>query len=161
MAGAGLHLGMPGQGPGGGILMLRVLRQLNLTAEQQEKVKAILEQSREESQAAGTAVQNAAQALHQAVIEEKGEDAISTAAQTLGKAIGDQAIQRASIATSIKAVLTEEQVKKLEELKKQGTQWLGLPGIGAQTKFRGQSLVPEPNQPMLPFPPRQGRRGRW
>jgi len=149
------------QGPGGGILMLRVLRLLNLTEEQQEQIRTILKEKKEPMEAARTAVQNATQALHQAVIEEKGEDPIRTAAQALGEAIGQQAILRASIATSIKAVLTEEQIKKLDELKKQSTQWLGPPGLGARTQVQRQPAVPEPNQPTPPFPLRQGRRGRW
>ena len=173
--GYGPGWGMQGRGPGmglqphngqGGILMPHVLRLLNLTDEQQEKIRTILEEKKEPMEAARTAVQNANQALHQAVMEEKEEAAIRAAAQTLGEAIGNQAVLRASIMTSIKAVLTEEQLKKLGDLKKQGTQWLGPlhlgpPGIGVETHVQGQPSGPEPNQPTLPFPPRQGRRGRW
>jgi Spy/CpxP family protein refolding chaperone len=90
---------------------------LDLTKEQYEQVRTILEDNKENAQTAERGVRNAQKALHDAVIDEAGEEAIRNAAAEVGKAIGDQAVLRAQTAASVKGVLTEEQLVKLDTIK--------------------------------------------
>jgi Spy/CpxP family protein refolding chaperone len=93
-----------------------ILHRLDLTDEQKEAIKGILQDGKEQAEAAGKAVAEAHKALHQAVLEGADEAAIRTAAKVVGEAIGDQAVQKANISGSVKEVLTEEQRAELEEL---------------------------------------------
>lgn len=93
----------------------RVLNQLDLTAEQQEKVDAIREENRDKTRQTRTAVREAMQTLNEAT--EKGTEAeIIAAGKTLGDAFTQQALHRAKTTKQIKAVLTEEQLKELDKL---------------------------------------------
>jgi Spy/CpxP family protein refolding chaperone len=104
----------PGDGLGGIMWMLRVL---DLTEEQKLLIEEILEVARPEMEVAREAVAEAAETLHEAVIEGATEDVIREAATVLGIAIGDEAVLKVSVITSIKSVLTEEQLVELEEIK--------------------------------------------
>lgn len=106
---------MAGQSRGPGIA--GALRRLNLTEEQRESVKNILESARETAETERKAIADAREALHKAVTEGADETAIREAATNLGKVIGDQAVSRAATMTSIKKVLTEEQLEKLQKMK--------------------------------------------
>ncbi|MHC4844402.1 MAG: Spy/CpxP family protein refolding chaperone, partial [Planctomycetota bacterium] len=110
--GPGFH-----QGPGKGFPMLRVLRRLDLTEEQHEQVRTILEDNKENAQTVEKGVRDAQKALHDAVINEAGEEAIRNAAAEVGTAIGNQAVLRTQTAASVKGVLTEEQLQKLDTIK--------------------------------------------
>ncbi len=110
----GMGMGRPGGfgGPG----MLHMLGRLELTDEQKEAVKKITEAAKEKDKKADEAVGEARKALYEAV--DKGDEtAIREAATVLGKALGDQAVLKAQTMASIKAVLTPEQLKKLDEFK--------------------------------------------
>jgi Spy/CpxP family protein refolding chaperone len=100
-----------------GMMLARVLRSLDLTDEQKEQVKGILEAAKDKTQAAREALADATKRLHTAVTEGADEAAIREAAANLGKAIGDQAVLRASTMASIKEVLTDEQREQLEKMK--------------------------------------------
>ncbi len=105
------RLGGPGK-PG----MRGMLRGLDLTDEQKESVKQITEAAKEKNKTAAEAVGEARKALQEAVV--KGDEtAIRKAATNLGKVLGDKAVLKVQTMASIKAVLTTEQLKKLEELK--------------------------------------------
>jgi Spy/CpxP family protein refolding chaperone len=106
---------MAGRHHGPGIA--RALRRLDLTEEQKESVKNILESARETAAAGRETVADAREALHTAVAEGADETAIREAAENLGKAIGDQAVSRAAVVASIKEILTEEQIEQLQEMK--------------------------------------------
>lgn len=108
--------------PGHGVPILRALPRLNLTEQQHEQVESILDESRENMQAAHENVREAMQTLHQAVGDEADVDTIRTAAAEIGQALGDEAVLKVSIAVSIKDLLTEEQLEELEELKAQAEQ---------------------------------------
>jgi len=97
--------------------MLQILRRLDLTEDQRDKVKTVLNNKKEDAEVANKAVRDAQKALHEAVINEAGEEAIRTAAAGVGRAIGDQAVLKTQAAASVKAVLTEEQLQKLERIK--------------------------------------------
>ena len=100
-----------------GMQIAGVLRGLNLTEEQRESVKNILESVKDTSESGREAVADATKALHTAIAEGAGETAIREAAANLSKAIGDQAVSRAATIASIKEVLTEEQRQKLQKMK--------------------------------------------
>ena len=117
------------EGPGGqrgpemmrggmqGMGILRMLRGLDLTEEQQAKVKEIVTTSKEKIKAAREAVQTANQNLRAAVDEGKDASTLRQLAAAVGASMGDQAVLRASMTSSIKSVLTSEQLAKFEEVK--------------------------------------------
>ena len=136
-------------GPGGmggdlaGLLLGRLGNRLNLTEEQEEQIKAIVEANKENMKKAHEATREAMQALNEAA--DGGVEAeIIAAGKAVGDAFTEQALQRANIAKQVKAVLTEEQLAKLEELKEQMKQRLqqrhqGRPGDGQGPRAgRGQ-----------------------
>lgn len=107
----GMGMRRPGK-PG----MRGMLGRLDLTDEQKESVKQITEAAKEKNKTAAEAVGEARKALQEAVV--KGDEtAIRKAATNLGKVLGDQAVLKFQTRASIKAVLTPEQLQKLEELK--------------------------------------------
>ena len=110
------------RGPGRGLHILRCVRQLDLSDEQQEQISKIRKESREGTQAAGKSVHEAMQKMHQAVIDAADTSTIEAAAAEVGQAMGKEAIARVAVATSIKKVLTEEQLKKLEEIQEKAKQ---------------------------------------
>ncbi len=93
------------------------LRRLDLTEEQRERIKDILESARDTSESGREAVVDATKALHTAVAEGAGETVVREAAVNIGKVIGDQAVSRAATMASIKEVLTEEQLEQLQKMK--------------------------------------------
>lgn len=92
-----------------------IIRQLDLTEEQTEKIHAIVAESRAEAKTAGENLVQARQALHDAVADDAKQEEIQAAAKTLGEAIADQAMCRSRMWTSVKEVLTGEQRKQLEQ----------------------------------------------
>jgi Spy/CpxP family protein refolding chaperone len=121
-----------------GMAIVRGLRWLNLTEEQREQIRAILEEAEDVSEANREIVADATEALHTAVIEGSDEKAIREAATNLGNALGDQAVQRASIIASIKEVLTDEQLEQLQEMKDQELhEGLGRPRTWGGAFHRG------------------------
>jgi Spy/CpxP family protein refolding chaperone len=112
--------GGPGmmQGPGGqdGIIGA-IMHKLDLTDEQREKIETIMDENHAKTRAAQRAVEKARKALEEAVSGGADEQAIRKAATTLGTAIGDEAVLKAKTMKDIKAVLTPDQIKKLDELK--------------------------------------------
>jgi len=102
-------------GPGQAMLLLRILQRLDLTDEQNEKIKAIHNANKEKIEAAQKAITEATKALHEAVAEGADEATIRAAGTKLGNAVSEQAILGATTITSIKEVLTDEQLKELKE----------------------------------------------
>lgn len=108
--------GMPGGGPGPEGLgnFERLEKEIGLTPEQVEKLKALKEQGealrektmdlREELMDAGSA-------------ENPNENEIRQIATELGQAIGDGAVHRAKAKNEFLAMLTPEQTEKFEQLK--------------------------------------------
>jgi Spy/CpxP family protein refolding chaperone len=109
-----------GQGPGGGslaqMLLGRMGQELNLTDEQKESIKKIAEETKTSIEEDREAVQKVMQTLREAT--ENGTEAEIIAA---GKAVGDtltqKALNQAAVVKKVKALLTEEQLVKLEEMK--------------------------------------------
>jgi Spy/CpxP family protein refolding chaperone len=123
--GAG-RAGMPGGdrpafGRGGGIVQMlqgRMGEELNLTEDQRQSIRKISEESRTAVQENRQAVAEAMQALNDAA-DKGNEEAIKAAGKTAGEALTKQALQQAEVTKKVKAVLTDEQKTKLEELRKE------------------------------------------
>jgi len=110
------------RGPGRGLHILRCVHRLDLTDEQQEQISKIRKESREGTEAASKSVHEAMQKMHQAIIDAADTSTIEAAAAEVGQAMGKEAIARVAVATSIKKVLTEEQLKELEEIQERAKQ---------------------------------------
>jgi Spy/CpxP family protein refolding chaperone len=124
---------------------MMILHRLDLTDEQKEAIKGILQDSREQAEATRKAVAEAHRALHKAVVGGAEED-IRTAATAVGTAIGDLAVHKANTFATVKQALTEEQRAELEEI-------LGKLKERAQ-EFREKMQDPELREKL------QQRRGR-
>jgi len=103
-------------GPGRAVMLLGILHRLDLTDEQIDKIKDIHNANKEKTEAAKKAIAEATKLLHEAVAEGADEAAIRAAGTKLGNAVSEQVILRATTITSIKKVLTDEQLTKLKEL---------------------------------------------
>ena len=104
------------QGAGTGFPMQRVLRDIDLTQAQRDRIRAVLDGHREALAAARTAVETARKALQEGVAHAADEAALREAAAVLGAALGDQAVQRVAVTSGIREILTPEQAKVLEDL---------------------------------------------
>ena len=96
------------------MMLERMLRGLKLTKEQQAEVKDIRADSKEEGLGIQHQVMGLTRELNNLVMKEVGPEDIMEVAGKLGKAMGDQAVQKVVTAKKIKAVLTDEQKEKLE-----------------------------------------------
>jgi Spy/CpxP family protein refolding chaperone len=111
--GQGMRAGM------GGPSIFGILRQLNLTPEQNTKVDELRKAGAEKMQAVGQAVM-AAQMKVMELVNSGGSNAdIMAAAAEYGKAFGEQMVQNAAMVKDIKAILTPEQKTKMEEIMKE------------------------------------------
>jgi Spy/CpxP family protein refolding chaperone len=136
MGGPGMEqgFGAPGRGQGRGGpagIMGAIMHRLDLTDEQRDKIETIMDESCSKTKAGQRAVQKARRALEKEVAGDANEPAIRKAADALGKAIGDEAVLKVKVMKDVKAVLTPEQLRKLEEIK-------------AKMKDRGPRLGPMP-----------------
>jgi Spy/CpxP family protein refolding chaperone len=122
--GRGFGPGGPGRGPG---MMLRGLRELNLTDAQKASIKAILETHKSEVKAVADAAIPARKKLHEAVMAVPvNEDAIREAALAVGKIDADGAVLRAKIHAAVWALLTDEQQAKAQALQNKMRQRGGM-----------------------------------
>jgi Spy/CpxP family protein refolding chaperone len=118
--GPGMGLGMQAGGPMGpphSNALGAIGAWLNLTDEQKAQIRQIQEQGKADAEAAQDAVATARDGLHDAVIGGAAEADIRAAATALGEAIGNQAVLHAKTVAAAKAVLTDEQRKKFDEMR--------------------------------------------
>jgi len=110
----------PQDGPAGGVDIGQHVRMLaqaaELTPEQREAVKAIVEESRPAAQENQKALQEATKALREAVMEGDTK-AVKACAKEFSKAMTDQAVASAEVIKAVKAQLTPEQLEKLKALR--------------------------------------------
>jgi len=97
------------------MVLMGILNRLDLTDEQNEKIKDIQDDNKDKMEAAKKAIAEATKALHEAVADGADEAAIRAAGTKLGNAISEQAVLGATTISSIKKVLTDEQLTKLKE----------------------------------------------
>jgi Spy/CpxP family protein refolding chaperone len=113
--GAGAAYGRPG-GPGRAELLGGILRRLDLTEEQRDKIRDILTDARSDTTDAHRAVAEGHEALRDAVAD-GSVDAAEAAAEEFTDALARQAKLRIETMASVKKVLTEEQIEQLENVK--------------------------------------------
>ena len=124
--------GPGGRGPGlrgpegrgrrpGGFMHWRMMRELELTDEQQNMLQELRKAHRAETEVERGAVRNAAEKFHEAVRAlEKGEgseDEIYMASQALAELRAELAVKTAAQRGAMRDILTPAQQKKLEELR--------------------------------------------
>lgn len=117
--GGGVAGGRGMRGGGMGYMLLgRMGEELNLTEAQRGSIEKIMDESRTALQEQRQAVADAMQALNEAT-EDGDEAAIKAAGKAAGEALTQQALKQAEITKQVKAVLTDEQKAKWEELRTQ------------------------------------------
>jgi Spy/CpxP family protein refolding chaperone len=109
----GFH-GERGPGAGHGVPFLR---ELDLTEEQREQIRALFEEG--ESSGAHERLRAARQSLHEAVENGSDEGTIRQLAYEVGQAEGDAAVERARMQARVNEILTAEQRRELETLKQE------------------------------------------
>ena len=98
--------------------VMRLQKELNVTDEQREQIRAIMEANRETGRAVMEKMRDAHQALRElAESDEVNEAAIRAKAAEVGAALGDSALMQAKVRKNIRAVLTADQIKKLDEMR--------------------------------------------
>lgn len=120
---AGRRAGGPGmRAPLGRMALAQRLRlplgQLNLTVEQRDKVKSVLEGHRAESQAIRDRALPAQRALNQAIASGE-EAAVRQASSEVAAVQTDRALLAARVRNEVWRILTPEQQQKAQELQKQ------------------------------------------
>jgi len=127
--GIGLGLGGEQQGPlarlmSGQLGRLLTLRsEVNLTTDQKQKIAVIVKSHKAEIAAAAQPIVEKRRALRDAVnAKTPDEKAIRAASEELGKAIGGAAVLGSKIKAEVRAVLTPEQLQKIEEFRKNSDQ---------------------------------------
>jgi Spy/CpxP family protein refolding chaperone len=109
------HRGRRGPGgPAGGRGIGLILRGLDLSDEQAEQVRGILSADAERAKSAAKAVAEARKALHKTVMEGADEAAVRAAAAELAGAITENSVAKAAKMASVRKLLTEEQLAKLD-----------------------------------------------
>lgn len=124
-----LGAGMGEQGPLARLMtgqlgkMLTLRSELNITAEQREKIQAIVKSHKAEIAAVAQPIVEKRRALREAVsVKNPDEKAIRAASDELGKAIGNAAVLGSKVKAEVRAVLTPEQMQKIESFRKQHDQ---------------------------------------
>jgi len=108
--------GGPG-GPGGpGLLGPMVLNRLDLSNDQRDRVKQILDSHRDEQRALGDRAMKAHEALIEAVSSPFDESAVRARAADVAAVDGDQAVAQARVYGEVFQILTSEQQEKLKTM---------------------------------------------
>ena len=110
--------GGPGRGgPGGpGAFGPMMLERLNLTTDQRDRVRQIMESHRDEQKAIGDREMTARGALNDAITGTFDEGAIRSQAANLAAVDADQAVLQARIYSEVFQILTSEQQQQLKQL---------------------------------------------
>jgi protein CpxP len=96
------------------------LRALDLTEQQREQVRAVLEQHRAENRAIAEKSRAARERMRAAAAATLDEAALRAAASSLVDAQVEAAVLRAKVRSEVLALLTEEQRQKAEEMRAKG-----------------------------------------
>jgi len=110
--------GGPGRGgPGGpGALGPMMLERLNLTTDQRDRVRQIMDSHRDEQKAIGDREMAARAALNDAITTTFNEGAIRASAANVAAVDADQAVLQARIYGEVFQILTTEQQQQLKQL---------------------------------------------
>lgn len=100
--------------------LLALRSELDATAEQRDKIRAILKSHKAEIASALRPVAEKRRALREATLAENANEAtIRAAADELGKAIGDAAVVGSKIKAEVREVLTPEQRERVTQFRRQ------------------------------------------
>ena len=116
----GGEYGPRGEGMGGAMGHagpMRMLRQLDLSDEQRQQIRALFEEAG--ATGAPERLRQARESLHDAIESGADETTLRQQASQLGEVEGDAAVEFARVRARIQEVLTAEQKKELEQLKKE------------------------------------------
>jgi Spy/CpxP family protein refolding chaperone len=98
--------------------LLELRSELDLTADQRSQIREIVKSHRQELSSVIKPVVEKRRALRDATLAENAsEAAIHTAADELGKAIGDAAVVGSKIKVEVRQVLTPEQQEKISQFR--------------------------------------------
>lgn len=96
----------------------RILRQLELTGEQREAIRGVVQQHRESGQALRQRVADARRALNEAVTSGAADETrIRALAAELAPLTADAAVRRAGLYAGIRELLTDPQRAELDEMR--------------------------------------------
>lgn len=104
-----------GMGPGGPMGPLSMLRELDLSEEQKQQVRALFEEV--EASGVPERLREARESLHDAIESGADEATLRQQASELGAVEGDAAVEWARARARIQEILTAEQKQELEGLK--------------------------------------------
>jgi Spy/CpxP family protein refolding chaperone len=110
--------GGPG-GPQGGMLGPMMLERLDLTSDQRDRVRQILDSHREEQQAIANRAFKAREALQEVVTGTFDESAIRARAADVAAVGADMAVAHARVYGEVLQILTSEQQQNLKKLQAQ------------------------------------------
>ena len=97
---------------------IKFLKKLDLTQDQQDQVKVIMNQHQSEKQVLPENTKNAKKALREAIHADTfNEQAIRTASKTLSANMEEMAVFRGKIFAEIRPILTPEQIEKLSKMR--------------------------------------------
>ena len=115
-----MHKGARGGAAGCGVrIILKLKDELGISATQAEQLEAIGDEVQGQVKASAEAIKTKRNALQELVKSGASEAVIRAAASEVGNAIGDHAVLRVSAKAKVDAILTAEQIAKLEELREQ------------------------------------------
>ena len=118
--GGGGGFGGPGGGPGGpggpGMLGPMMLERLDLSNDQRDRVKQILDSHRDEQQALGDRAMKAHEALQDAVTGTFDESAVRVRAADVAAVDADQAVAQARVYGEIFQILSVDQQQKMKTM---------------------------------------------
>ncbi len=98
---------------------LLLASELNISAEQKKKIAAEIKGHKDEIRPVAKEIFEKRQALRDAVLNKPGDrQAITAAANDMGKAIGDAAVLASKVIAKIKPVRTPEQIEHIENFRK-------------------------------------------
>jgi Spy/CpxP family protein refolding chaperone len=109
--------GMGPMGHGGPMSQLRMLRELDLSDDQRQQIRALFEEV--DASGAPERLREARESLHNAIESGADEASLRQLASQLGAVEGDAAVERARVHTRIQEILTADQRRELEQLKVQ------------------------------------------
>lgn len=118
--GPGVGVGRGPMGPGGGFGLGFALGRLDVTSEQRQQIRTIMQSHRQEFQALAERRRAAQQALQAAMTADPlDEAAIRSASAALAEVQADAAVLRAKVHREVFAVLTPEQQAKAKALREE------------------------------------------
>lgn len=98
--------------------LFSLLKELNLTEEQKAKIQSLMKEHRQAMAPIRESLQKSrAQLRELARAQVVDESAIRATSQQIGTSLGDLTIQQARLRQAIRAILTPEQNKRLDEMK--------------------------------------------